>query len=156
MHVLPVMFSAAIASDAGSNSGCAGWKRQLDCACKAHRICGMVTGCARDMLKRRGEAYRLLWQRKVDYVDCARCHAVIMPFAAVRADDAFDVYMATDEVLANPMLGLLAHVLMLSAASAVVDLGEAVMPVPKVCQACAHFHAAGSTFQLGCCCCALR
>jgi hypothetical protein len=40
----------------------------------------------------------------------ARCGAVIVPFAAVGADDAYDVFMDVDEVLEAPVLGDLVRV----------------------------------------------
>lgn len=84
------------------------------------------------MVKRRGEAYQLLWKQEVDFVRlAARCNAVIIPFGAVGADDAFDLYMDTDEILDHPVMGPLARYFMLSAAGADVNLQEAVMPITK-------------------------
>lgn len=40
----------------------------------------------------------------------ARCGAIIVPFAAVGADDAYDVMMDVDEVLDAPVLGDLVRV----------------------------------------------
>jgi hypothetical protein len=40
----------------------------------------------------------------------ARCGAIIVPFAAVGADDAYDVMMDVDEVLEAPVLGDLVRV----------------------------------------------
>jgi hypothetical protein len=40
----------------------------------------------------------------------ARCGAIIVPFAAVGADDAYDVLMDVDEVLDAPVLGDLVRV----------------------------------------------
>jgi hypothetical protein len=40
----------------------------------------------------------------------ARCGAIIVPFAAVGADDAYDVFMDVDEVLEAPVLGDLVRV----------------------------------------------
>jgi hypothetical protein len=40
----------------------------------------------------------------------ARCGAIIVPFAAVGADDAYDVLMDVDEVLEAPVLGDLVRV----------------------------------------------
>ena len=59
--------------------------------------------------KRKGEKYKLIWKDKPDFVRmAAKSNALIIPFAAVGGDDAFDIAMDTDEVLANPVLGPLA------------------------------------------------
>lgn len=60
--------------------------------------------------KRKGEKYRLIWKDKPDFVRmAAKSGALIIPFAAVGGDDAFDIAMDTDEVLANPLLGPIAR-----------------------------------------------
>lgn len=62
------------------------------------------------MNKRKGEKYKLIWKDKPDFVRmAAKSGALIIPFAAVGGDDAFDIAMDTDEVLANPLLGPLAR-----------------------------------------------
>ena len=59
--------------------------------------------------KRKGEKYKLIWKDKPDFVRmAAKSNALIIPFAAVGGDDAFDIAMDPDEVLANPLLGPLA------------------------------------------------
>ena len=62
----------------------------------------------------------------------ARCNAVIVPFAAVGADDAFDLFMDTDEILAHPLLGPLTSTFVRSVTGADTNLAEAVMPITKV------------------------
>lgn len=50
----------------------------------------------REVAKRRGEEYLLQWKESPDFVRlAARCNALIVPFAAVGADDAFDVRRRT-------------------------------------------------------------
>ena len=59
--------------------------------------------------KRKGEKYNLIWKDKPDFVRmAAKTNALIIPFAAVGGDDAFEIAMDTDEVLSNPVLGPLA------------------------------------------------
>lgn len=42
-----------------------------------------------EVVKRRGEEYQLLWRESPDFVRLAtKCKAIIIPFAAVGADDA--------------------------------------------------------------------
>lgn len=50
-------------------------------------------GC-REVTKPRGSDYKLIWKSEPDFVRlAAKCDALIVPFAAVGADDAFDVVM---------------------------------------------------------------
>jgi hypothetical protein len=56
--------------------------------------------------KRRGEAYQLQWKEQADFVRlAAKCDALLVPFAALGADDAFDYFLDSDELLSNPVLG---------------------------------------------------
>lgn len=48
----------------------------------------------REVVKKRGEEYKLFWKDTPDFVRlAARCGALVVPFAAVGADDAYDVVM---------------------------------------------------------------
>lgn len=80
----------------------------------ANLISRQVSSCSRpchvQVNKRRGEKYQLIWKDKPDFVRmAAKSNALIIPFAAVGGDDAYDIAMDTDEVLANPLLGPLAR-----------------------------------------------
>ena len=67
-------------------------------------------GCEVQVNKRKDEKYQLIWKDKPDFVRmAAKSNALIIPFAAVGGDDAYDIAMDTDEVLANPLLGPLAR-----------------------------------------------
>ena len=84
------------------------------------------------MNKRRGEANTLLWKDEVDFVRlAARCGAVIVPFGALGADDAFDLYMDTTEILAHPVLGPMSRAIM-DAVDTDASPEESVMPITKV------------------------
>ena len=54
----------------------------------------LFPGGAREVVKRKDEAYQLMWKETPDFVRlAAKCKALIVPFAAVGADDAYDVIM---------------------------------------------------------------
>ena len=56
--------------------------------------------------KRKGEEYRLFWSDQPDFVRmAAKLDALIIPFAAVGGDEAFDIAMDSDEILRAPILG---------------------------------------------------
>ena len=56
--------------------------------------------------KRKGEEYRLFWSEQPDFVRmAAKLNALIIPFAAVGGDEAFDIAMDSDDILRAPILG---------------------------------------------------
>lgn len=85
--------------------------------------------------KRKGEKYKLIWKDKPDFVRmAAKSNALIIPFAAVGGDDAFDIAMDTDEVLANPVLGPLARQLsqQVFKGSPLEGSDDAITPITKL------------------------
>ncbi len=77
--------------------------------CKYGCKLGSNKGDTLQVNKRKGEEYKLIWKDKPDFVRmAAKTNALIIPFAAVGGDDAFDIAMDTAEVLSNPILGPLA------------------------------------------------
>jgi hypothetical protein len=63
----------------------------------SHHLC--CAGGGKEVNKLRDQKYRLLW-KDGDFVRlAARCNALIIPFAAVGGDDAFDLFLDTQEVL---------------------------------------------------------
>ena len=53
-------------------------------------------------MKKREESYTLLWKDTPDFVRLAtKCRALIVPFAAVGADDAYDGKMRSRPLLAH-------------------------------------------------------
>lgn len=85
------------------------------------------------MSKRKGEQHRVIWKEAVDFVRlAARTDAVIVPFGAVGADDAFDLFMDTDEILAHPVLGPLSRALYEPVTAEGTPLDEAVLPITNI------------------------
>ncbi|KAL0028357.1 hypothetical protein WJX77_001655 [Trebouxia sp. C0004] len=95
----------------------------------------LFPGGGREVNKRRGEEYKLIWKDKPDFVRmAAKTNALIIPFATVGGDDAFDVAMDTDEVLSNPVLGPLARRLakQVFKGTPLEDSNDAISPVTKL------------------------
>jgi len=66
-------------------------------------------GGGREVAKRRGERYQLLWKDRVGFARMAIRHGVpIVPFAAVGAEDAWDIVADANLVLDSPLGKLLA------------------------------------------------
>ena len=71
----------------------------------------LFPGGAAEVNKGKGEDYRLLWKKEADFVRLvARFPGCkIVPFAAVGAEEAYDVILDQKEQLSNPVLGPLAR-----------------------------------------------
>eukprot|EP00983_Pelagomonas_calceolata_P064313 1148073-Pelagomonas_calceolata.AAC.16 len=56
----------------------------------------LFPGGAKEVSKPRGSEYTLLWKAEPDFVRlAAKCDALIVPFACVGADDAFELLMVS-------------------------------------------------------------
>jgi 1-acyl-sn-glycerol-3-phosphate acyltransferase len=65
-------------------------------------------GGAREVFKRKGEKYRLLWGDRLGFVRLAVEHGYpIVPFGAVGAEECFDILLDAGDVLATPLVGAL-------------------------------------------------
>ncbi len=61
-------------------------------------------GGAREVAKRRGEQYKLVWNERVGFARMAIAHQVpIQPFSAIGVDDAFDILLDADDIMATPI-----------------------------------------------------
>lgn len=60
-------------------------------------------GGAREVSKRRGEQYQLHWKQRVGFVRMAIAHGcTIVPFGSVGIEDAFDIWLDANDLLASP------------------------------------------------------
>eukprot|EP00198_Chlamydomonas_reinhardtii_P000144 XP_001689479.1 acetyltransferase/acyltransferase [Chlamydomonas reinhardtii] len=92
----------------------------------------LFPGGAKEVVKKRGQEYTLLWKDSPDFVRlAAKCDALIVPFAAVGADDAYDVIMDTDEVISHPLLGPLTQGLLARVSSALAP-EESIFPITRL------------------------
>ena len=61
-------------------------------------------GGGREVAKRKGEKYKLIWKNRVGFARMAiRFGCPIVPFAAVGAEEAFDILIDANEILASPL-----------------------------------------------------
>ena len=69
-------------------------------------------GGSREVNKRRGQQYQLLWRERIGFARLAIEHAYpIVPFAAVRADDMLDVVVDRNTLIYGQLAGLYERVL---------------------------------------------
>jgi 1-acyl-sn-glycerol-3-phosphate acyltransferase len=65
-------------------------------------------GGGREVMKHKGEKYRLVWKERVGFARLAIEHGVpIVPFASVGVEDMFEIVLDADDVLASPVGRLL-------------------------------------------------
>ncbi len=61
-------------------------------------------GGGREVAKRRGEKYTLVWKQRLGFARLALKHGcTIVPFAAVGVEDGLDIRLDADDVLASPL-----------------------------------------------------
>lgn len=91
-------------------------------------------GGGREVAKRRGEKYRLVWKERLGFARLAIAHGcTIVPFAAVGVEDALDVVLDADDLMRSPLgrvvekLGLRTDILM----PVVKGIGPTPLPRPE-------------------------
>jgi 1-acyl-sn-glycerol-3-phosphate acyltransferase len=86
----------------GSRANCAALMRR-----RAHIL--VFPGGAREVFKRRGEAYRLIWKERYGFVQLAIEHGyTITPYATVGAEEAFSVLLDSRDYMKTPVGRVLA------------------------------------------------
>jgi 1-acyl-sn-glycerol-3-phosphate acyltransferase len=64
-------------------------------------------GGAREVMKRRGEKYKLMWGKRAGFARLAlECGYTIQPFSTVGADDCWDIVVDGNDVMNSPLGGL--------------------------------------------------
>ncbi|CAK9192879.1 unnamed protein product [Sphagnum troendelagicum] len=72
----------------------------------AHEAVLLLPGGVREALKSKGDAYKLLWPKKAEFVRTAIRHgATIIPVAAVGGDDFIQILLDQEQVLQFPVIG---------------------------------------------------
>ncbi len=92
-------------------------------------------GGGREVFKRRGEKYRLIWGERAGFARLAIEHAYpIVPFGAVGAEECYDILVDAGDVLATPLVGALLRRLFSRADEIpplVRGIGLTVLPRPQ-------------------------
>jgi 1-acyl-sn-glycerol-3-phosphate acyltransferase len=75
---------------------------------EAGELVMVFPGGGREVFKRKGEKYRLVWKERVGFARLAIQHGVpIVPFASVGVEEMFEIVADADDLLASPLGALL-------------------------------------------------
>jgi 1-acyl-sn-glycerol-3-phosphate acyltransferase len=89
-------------------------------------------GGAREVFKRRGEKYQLFWGERVGFARLAIQYGYpIVPFAAVGADDAWDIVLGGDELVPAPVQAVLERLGLRTDALLPIVRGIGPTPLPR-------------------------
>jgi 1-acyl-sn-glycerol-3-phosphate acyltransferase len=65
-------------------------------------------GGAREVSKRKGEGYKLVWKQRIGFAKLALQHrCTVVPFAAIGVDDAFEIAYDAEDIMNSPVGPLL-------------------------------------------------
>lgn len=82
-------------------------------------------GGAREVFKRKGEKYQLLWKERLGFARMAVRHRYrVVPFASIGVEDALEIVADADDLLASPLGALLRKV----GAEALVPIAKPMRP----------------------------
>ena len=86
-------------------------------------------GGGREVAKRKGEQYRLIWKERTGFVRLAIQHRyTITPFASVGPDDAYTILIDADDVMHTPLWSMLRRT---SFAHDLLRDGDSIMPIAR-------------------------
>ncbi len=85
-----------------------GTRENCDRLMEAGEAILVFPGGAREVAKRKGEKYQLIWKERLGFVRMALKHGcTIIPFSALGVEDGFDIMFDADDLLRTPLGGLL-------------------------------------------------
>ncbi len=126
----------------GTRENCAALMRAGECIL-------VFPGGAREVAKRKGERYKLIWKERLGFVRLAIRHGcTIVPCSSVGADDAYDILLDGDEVMASPLGRMLEKLGVRSDALLPVATGMGPTPIPRPERLYFHFGTAIPTDTL--------
>lgn len=89
-------------------------------------------GGAREAFKNKGEAYQLKWEERSGFVKMAMKHGcTIVPFAAVGAEECYDLVMDSEEILDSPVGFALRKMGLRDDLIVPIATGIGITPLPK-------------------------
>lgn len=89
----------------------------------------VLPGGGREVCRRKGEQYKLIWKARTGFARMAIRHGYpVIPFAQVGADDAFDILIDGDDIMRSPVGRVLKST---GIADAFLGGGDAILPLSR-------------------------
>ncbi len=89
-------------------------------------------GGAREVAKRKGERYKLVWKERLGFARLAARHGcTIVPFSAIGVEDAFDIVYDADDLFASPLGAVLKKLRVRRDAVLPIARGVGGTPLPR-------------------------
>ncbi len=99
---------------------------------RAHESILVFPGGGREVAKRKGEKYALIWKNRVGFAHMAiRFGCPIVPFAAVGAEEAFDILLDANDLMASPLGAILERLGVRSDVIMPIVKGIGPTPLPR-------------------------
>lgn len=99
-------------------------------------------GGAREVTKRKGERYKLIWKERRGFARLAAQHqCTIIPFASVGIEDMFDVVLDGDELAASPLGAVLERLRIRKDVLMPLAVGKGPLGLPRLQRLYFHFGA---------------
>ncbi len=90
-------------------------------------------GGGREVAKKKGEKYKLVWKKRMGFARMAiEHHCTIVPFSAVGVEDMFDVLLDSDAVMASPLGSLLRKFNIRTDVILPLSVGTGPMKLPRL------------------------
>ncbi len=97
-------------------------------------------GGAREVTKRKGERYKLIWKDRRGFARLAAQHqCTIVPFASVGIEDMFDVVLDGDELAASPLGSVLERLHIRKDVLMPLTVGKGPLGLPRLQRLYFHF-----------------
>lgn len=89
-------------------------------------------GGGREVAKRKGEQYQLIWKERLGFARMAIAHrCTIIPFAAVGVEHAYDILIDADDIMASPLGPLLKRLRVRTEVIMPIARGLGGTPLPR-------------------------
>ena len=97
-------------------------------------------GGAREVAKRKGERYQLIWKQRSGFARIAAQHrCTILPFASVGIEDMFDIFLDGDQILASPLGSVLSRLGVRDDVLVPLVIGKGPLGLPRLQRLYFHF-----------------
>ena len=109
-----------------------GTRRNCNMLMEAQEAILVFPGGAREVSKRKGEKYKLIWKERLGFIRMALRHGcTIVPFSAVGVEDSFDILIDSEEIFNSPLGKVLRRLKVREDAVWPIAKGIGLTPLPR-------------------------